>query len=246
MKKLAFWSARNPTHARLIIALCHIIMTSAGILFGIATYLEDIMIPKGLLALFCIVFAIAYILYPTRGRTSGLLTYSWRRRVKHDMVLALSYTFILIVGINSFAIQPIHIPPSPAQVKLMIISDRGITTPKTKKEMRKDFILTIKSYKAEIKQQFKELKLEWKETKEKRKDLLPVKILLGIVVLGFAILAGYGIAALSCELSCSGQEELAVLVLILGAVGIISLLIIAMRAIARMGNIPEPVKSPPT
>ena len=236
MKKLSFWSKQNPIPARLLIALCHLALISLGIISGIATYLEDFAIPSRVLYILFIVFAIAFIFYPLRGKTEGLLKYSWKRRVKHDIILVLSYACILTCGVNQFAFQPISSQESALEVRLMIFKPGGETQTLTKKESRNMFAQTVKGYRAEIKTQLKLLKAEWKESKGKKDNLVPVKILLVLLVLGVALAAAAGIGSLACELSCSGQEGLAVIVAIVGSIAIILLSILAIRAIVKMGK----------
>jgi hypothetical protein len=232
MKKLAHWSKEHPTKARIIIAMNHIALIILGITFGIGSYLYDFHISATFLAIILIVFILAYLFYPKRGEHHGIFAYSWNRRVKHDIILVLSSTCVLAAGVNQFAFQSPEFRQPMPEVRLMVIKPGGDTEIQTKKEIRKGLITQIKAYKAEIKTQLKSLKSEWRESENNT----AVKIALIFLVVVFAAAAGYGIGVLSCNLSCSGQEGLAVLVAFGGGIAILFLGFLAIRGILRMGK----------
>ena len=240
MKKLSYWSKRNPISARLLIALGHVIMGILGILYGIATYVDDILIPSRIIYILFIVFGVAYVFYPLRGKTVSLLKYSWSRRVKHDFILVLSYSCILTVGVNQFAFKPITTQKPQLHVRLMVVGNGGVKSPITKKEIKNGIAQSIKAYKTEIKTQLKSLKSEWKQRKENKGDLIAIKVVLILLALGLALVVASGIGNLACSLSCSGQEGLAWIVLIVGTASLVLLTLVGIRAILKIGKDPEP------
>jgi hypothetical protein len=235
MKKYSIWSSRHPVQARMIIALCHIVLVILGITLGIVTYFEEVRISNRFSLFMVLVFSLAYILYPKRKVKEGVYKYSWARRIKHDFLMALSSSCILIAGINQYAFNPLSQPVPQYQVRLMAAKPGIVPVVFSKKEARKDLKTQVRSMKAEIKQQLKGMKAEWKENKTGQNVL---KILLILFAIGIALFAWYWIAALSCNLSCNGQEGAAVGVAVLGTLGIILLLIVSIRAIGRMGTTP--------
>jgi protein-S-isoprenylcysteine O-methyltransferase Ste14 len=241
MKKLAIWGTKNPVKTRFIIALCHIILITLGISFGIGLYLEDILIAKGLLPFLVIVFSVAYLLYPKRGIKEGWFKYSWSRRVKHDVVMALTYSCILTISVNQFAFRPMNAERAPAQVSLMVAKPGITPVIFSKKEIKKGNKSLIRKYATEIKQQLKAFKAE---RKEQQGHQVPLKIFLVLLVIALAAACFAGIGALSCELSCAGQEGAAIIVAVIGTASIIILSVIAIRAIVRIGK--KPVVKPDT
>src|SRR5687768_5763666 len=103
MKKISFWSKNNPVKARIIIGISHLLIIMIAIFLGINSYVEDVRFSKTGLLLLATVFMVAYLLYPRKGIKEGLFKYSYRRRVKHDIVMLISFTFVLVIGVNQFA-----------------------------------------------------------------------------------------------------------------------------------------------
>ena len=237
MKKLATWGTKNPIKTRIIITLCHITLISLSILLGIGLYLEDILVAKGLLLFLVIVFSVAYLLYPKRGIKEGWFKYSWSRRVKHDVVMVLTYSCILTISVNQFAFRPMTAERAPVQVSLMVAKPGITPVIFSKKEIKKGNKSLIRKYTTEIKQQLKSLKAERKEQKGHQ---VPLKILLVLLVIAVAAVCFAGIGSLSCELSCAGQEGAAIIVAVVGTASIIILSVIAIRAIVRIGKKPVP------
>jgi hypothetical protein len=232
MKKYSIWSARNPRAARMIIAFCHIMLIGLSIVFGMVTYFEDIKISNSFSIVMVIAFSLAYLWYPNRKAKEGLYKYSWRRRIKHDFVMAFSYSCILVAGINQFSFQPVNTPESHYQVRLMSVSPQIASEVISKKESRKDNKMQARSIKAEIKKQLKSMKAEWKANNPNKSFL---KIMLILLILGLAILLWSGIASLACSLSCNGQEGLALIVIVVGTLAVVLLMIVAIRATSRIG-----------
>ena len=235
MKKYSIWSARNPEAARMIIAFCHIMLIALSIVFGIVTYFEDIKISNRFSLVMVLAFSLAYLLYPNRKAKEGLYKYSWSRRIKHDFVMALSYSCILVAGINQFSFQPLNTSAQDYPVRLMSVNPQIASEVHSHKEVRKENKLQVKSIKAEIKKQLKSMKAEWKANNPNKSFL---KIMLILLILSLAILLWSGIASLACSLSCGGQEGAAIIVFVVGTAAVILLMVIAIRATVRIGQPP--------
>lgn len=216
----------------MIIAFCHIMLIALSIGFGLVTYLEDINISSRFSLLMVLAFSLAYLLYPKRKAREGLFKYSWSRRIKHDFVMALSYSSILVAGVNQFSFEPLANPVSQYKVRLLVAKHEIASVAFSKKETRKENKMQAKSIKAEIKKQLKQMKAEWKENNPNKSFL---KVMLILLILGFAILLWSGIASLACSLSCNGQEGAAVVVFVAGTFAIVLLMVLAIRATIRIG-----------
>lgn len=236
MKKLSIWGKRNPVLARLIIVLCHVIVISLGITFGIFTFFEEFQIPKEFLLLLIIIFSCAYLFYPNRKVKNWLFQYSWSKRFKHDIIMALCYFSILAISVNQFAFQPLVQVISQPEVRLMSANPWVTPVIYSKKEIKKESRSKIRLGKAEIKKQIKAFKAEWKEQTDKQ---VPLKILLILLTLVLAAGAFAAVGSLSCQLSCGGQEGAAIIVAVGGTAAIIVLSVIAIRAIVRIGKAPK-------
>lgn len=237
MKKLSYWSKNNPVKARIIIGVSHVLLLIIGMSLGIITYIDELHIPNGFLITMVSVFFIAYMLYPVRGRKTGILKYSFYRRVKHDFILVMASSCVLAAGVNNFAFQPLLIhqpqPPFTLMIAKGSFEDPGLI----EKELRKNILKQIKQIRTDIKQTLKLMKADAQTGNDKKVGLKVFLIFL--VLLGAAISLG-GVATLSCELSCSGHEGMAVVVAVGGTAAIIGLSILAIVSILKIGK-PRPV-----
>ncbi len=237
MKNLSYWSKRNPIKARMIIGLFHILLIILGIMIGIRAYLDDIHISSGSLFLMVNVFFIAYMLYPKRGHKQGIFTYSYGRRVRHDFLLVLSSTWVLASGINNFAFQPSQNKLPQPQVSLMVAKMDAIDDMTSKKEFKFGVLKRIKEYRTAIKQQLKSMKADH-QAKDDSKIVLKV-LLITLILLGAIFSIGM-IGALSCSISCSGNEGLAIVVFIGGAAAVVWLSVFLISKILKIGKNTHP------
>lgn len=233
MKKLAYWSKKNPIKAMIIIGLSHVLLVIIGIAMGIRTYLDEFPIPDGFLLLMVILFFTAYLFYPIRGLKTGIWKYSFSRRVKHDFILVMASTCVLAAGINNFAFQPLQNQVSQPQVSLMIVPENIGGSGLVKKELRKSILSKIKQMRTDIKQTLKLMKTDVQKGNGQKAGLKILLILLTVLV---AAALWYSVAALSCQISCSGNEGLATVVLLGGTTAILALTILVIVKIVRIGK----------
>ena len=241
MKKLSYWSKRNPVTARIIIVISHVMLIIIGISFGIYSYLEEFHISMGFINLMVSAFFIAFLLYPIRGHKEGMYKYSYTRRVRHDFMLVMSSTCVLVAGVNNFAFQPLQSLPNQVPVQLMITTGIIEEVAPIKRGFVKSAFNQIKEYRTELKQQLKSMKAERRMNEGNKSGAKAVLILLTLV---FAVGLFIGVASLSCNLSCSGHEGLATVVLLGGTIGILAGTIFAFTRILRMGKKPSPPNAP--
>ncbi len=234
MKKLSYWGKNNKPYARFLIIISFLFLTALGILTGTLLSESGVQISTyALLTLISIyIFSISLYPYLEKKRSGKKPEREYTRRKTFDFILA-STGFCMIVCMGN---QPNFLFQNSAS--LFATELRNETTPgdsslKTYKSISafagsmKDASGKSLSWKAKkklLKVQVKEIKKSDELSGAAKTVLIVLSV---IVALGLLML----VAALSCELSCSGSGGAAALVGIGGAALIIFLLIIAIRAI---------------
>ena len=240
MKKISYWAKKHIWQSRLLIILIYILLNVIGVFIGKLLNEVNVILPQ-FYFIACIIITIAlWIWYPDRqnakpGFASSAL---YVRRKLFDFSLgAVTFLMIIYAGNNW---EHLFIKSESAQASKIIplSKDSAIYN----NPLIKNFIAGIKSMDASklrqreklrlIKDQLKAIK-HYKDTSKGDKTLL---IVLSVII---ALALLYGLAALSCSLSCSGSGALAIIVAIGGTFLIIFLLI---RMIKRLSNPPEKKK----
>jgi hypothetical protein len=239
VKKISYWAKKHIWQSRLIIILIYILLNVLGILTGKLLSELHVTIPQ-LYFIACLVFTTAlWIWYPGKGNVKpGVAShYLYIRRKLFDFSLG-AVTFLMIIyAANNWEHLFIKSDPVLASNIVHHPKDSAIKN----NPLIKNFIAIIKSKDVDklsqreklklIKDQIKTIKHD-KETSKGEKTLLI--ILSVIIALGLL----FGLAAISCSLSCSGSEALAIIVGLGGTVLIIFLLA---RVIKHISN-PPPKK----
>ena len=237
MKKYSRWAKHHPKSARIIIAVSHVLAVLNAFVLGLFLYFNNWGEARWLLILLANLFFLAYIFYPQKNQQTQSSRSSFYVRQKiHDFTLVVSYSFVLVLGVNNFLTPSTHeytsAHPAKAQFTANYIS--ADHSKANRKKLRSAAKTQIKQVKKQIRYEFQELK---KEYKKQTGDKVGLKVLLIFLTVVVALALGALVAALACDLSCSGQEGLATVVLILGWGGIIWGGIIAVKNILRkIGN----------
>ena len=231
--KYSKWASVNPRKSQVFLFLIRIAMLLNGLVLGGLLFLSDISTPSSFIWLLGISAAGLIILYPSRKYKGSFISNTFVNRKKLDLGLSVLYVLLVASGFNSFlysdtanqgigeasAVFAVHTPSLKKDRSLFNLSDRFVV-----KEYRK------------LKKQFKsELKLMKKELKAQKGSggdtgIMILLILLSILVAAILVVLSL---ALACELACSGSDVLALIVALLGVVGIPTLLFITIRSIVR-------------
>lgn len=230
MKNLSRWAKNNPAYARIIIALAHVLVVFNALLMGLLFYTMEIGVYSGALILFANLFLLTYFFYPKKKEIGWFFKNAYARQKSHDFFLIVFYSAVLAFGGNNFlaadTISPMQ--ASEGRAELMSYrpySEKVISHKQTRKER-------IKSFRKQIKHELRTLKKEFKQQDNSGKKT-GLKILLIVLTVVVALGLGTLIAGLACSASCSGQEGLAAVILLLGWTGIVWLSVIAIKNIVR-------------
>ncbi len=202
-QQLSHWAKKNPWKTRGLIGIAQIGMGVSAFSLGNYLYETGMMIPDYARLSAAGMFAVAAIFYPSTYHANGSPAFSYLRRKFHDAALFTTGAMLTIYAGNhcQLTIQPTH--------SVQIVS--STSAPKQK-------IFSLKFANHQISVVKKEFESRLKEHFEdpKRGMTRGQKVALVIIVsLAFAF-ATVGVAAISCNLSCSGNEAASIAVLIAG------------------------------
>jgi hypothetical protein len=235
MKNLSKWAKCHRNMARSIIVICQLLLTALAIAVGVTSFLLDLRIPSWVMQLAATTFLVLCFFYPVKGQLTGLFKHSYRKQKSMDFMLA-SLSFLLVVGLtNDFSFAPMDNSISAqtvveAQATFVVLKTKSDIQLNKNPREKMDLKASFKNLRRDLKTQIKALKKEH-TPKDKRTGLIVAKIFLSLLALALALGLLYLVAALSCNLSCSGQEGAAAIVLILGLVGVLFLSFVAFKKI---------------
>ncbi|MFK7807272.1 MAG: hypothetical protein AB8F74_05650 [Saprospiraceae bacterium] len=234
MIKISKWARLNPKSSRFIIALCHFLVVINAICFGALMYIFDWEGPRWLLVIAANIFFISYVRYPKLDKKKSKNVSLYVRQKAHDFTLVFFYSIVISLGVNNYIIHnnndysTVQRPTA----KLVVYELKPENNTSNKRQHRSAVKGKIKKLRKQIKHELRKLKKELKRKNDKA-GVIALKILLSLLTVGASLILGYLVAALACNLSCSGQEGLAAVVLILGIGGVIWLMIITLNNILK-------------
>jgi hypothetical protein len=226
-KQLSFWAREHKWPSRFIIVFSFIIMNALGIITGLLFSDLNITFSTWFILLSILVFGVTWLKYPVKRQSN---TYVIR---KTSDALLIGTTFLMFMYFGNRQITPIS---------SSIFSASAVTSSSLPKDSTKSY-KSLEEFKRSL-QGENGKPLKWKERKKLLKQQIKAikkdktisdggKVGLIILCALLALVLAYGVAALSCSLSCSGSEGAAVVVAILGLAGVALLTFFLIRAIVR-------------
>lgn len=233
MKQLSFWARCHPKAARLLIIGSFILLTILGYASGVWLSELGIQLPALMLLIMLSVYFTGIILYPEKHlrTTIGKSSFYFRQKAC-DLMLAVS-TFMLLVYLTNKPETFIHSITYSSASKVPVSPVPGDSSSHSYKSI-KDFSASMKDKDGNL--------LKWKERKKllkeqvrsiKKADNMSNGAKAGLIILSVLVAIGllFLVAALACDLSCSGSEGAALLVGIGGTGLIIFLLVLVIKSI---------------
>lgn len=244
MRKLSFWAASNPWKARLIIACSHVLLIVLAWFTGITLKQSGILIPGILLLVITGIYFFAVYFYPSREQKEiiGKKLFYSRQKFCDFLLAATAWGMIICIANNenvrtgvftnlnaSEIVTPVKKDPTAEEIlNSLEYRDKKSLTRTEKRILKKEFNVQLKKY----------VKAKLSGDKEGSGNA-------GIIILSIIAALGlvYLVAALSCTLSCNGNDAAAVIVLLLGIAGIVIGLILIFRGLKRKSKRQQEVKS---
>lgn len=248
MKKISFWAKTHKKISRLIIVLSFIFLTALGIITGSLLTDIGVYISSTAMLLFMSVYFTSLIAYPSKSLKGKKLTAAafYLRQKCCDWLLATS-TFCMIVYLGNRPSEIFNYSSSLHAAIPLAASFPKDSTLKTYK--------TINAFAASLKDETGK-SLKWREKKKLLKEQvraiksandLSKGAKAGLIILSVLLAIGllYVVAALACNISCSGSAGGAVLVAVGGTAVTIFLLVIAIKAITGKKKTPKKIEINP-
>lgn len=228
MKKISFWASSHYKTARFLLVLVKTLLAALAYYTGMALYNMQVILPANTIYSLCFLALIIIVaLYPSRHNITLSKKWNYIRQKAGDFGLALCSFLTIMSAVNngdlvrtySGAYGTIVIKHKPTAAEILASGrTRGELTHKEKRILKKEFYKQLKNYAAA------------KLSGDKQKSGEAWKIILAIIVaIGLLAL----LAALVCSISCNGSAAAAVIVGVLGIVGLIWGLSVIIKRINR-------------
>lgn len=236
MKKLSFWAREHKWEARVLIIASLAALAVFALLSGILLRQLGLLLPGIFLFASAGLYLAAFIAYPFafQKKRERSATAFYRRQKTCDMMLAAT-SFLLMLF---FANRPEKIFSYGPSLQAASTLPSSLPADSIQKKYK-----SIPAFSASLKDE-NGVPLKWKEKKKLLKEQVrAIKqdrdmsdgAKAGLIILSIAVALGlvYGVAAIACNLSCSGQEGAAAVVMIGGVGVIIFLTVLVIRSIVR-------------
>jgi hypothetical protein len=223
MRSISLWAYHHKWAARLSLIFAYILINFIAIFFTIVLNEHHTSIPKFIPYLLCIPFLIAFVLYPSHREKSRYKHFYAFRKTLDSILITVSFLLIICTADKLFngsdtyrssgaiAMESTIKPKKP--LSKITVKVRGMT-------------FLVKHWK-QLKTNYQLFRKAYRDTSKGAKIALIVLAILVSVSLLFLV------AALSCNLSCSGNEGAALVVLLLGTGLICFLLAKVIQAITK-------------
>lgn len=208
LKLLSSWAHRHVGITRLVITLIHLILAGIGIYWGTLAYSLGFIFPAALLWGILLALCTLVILYPIKGKKSGIWQHSYRKQKLIEGTVACCGLLLFCFWGNQQCMN-IQAPPivqSSFQFASQAYSHQHVNPSKKERKQR------LK----EAKESFKKLLKERKEN-----GISAGEWALMVLTVLAAVFLIVTLTALSCALACSDAGGLAVLVMLGGSVLVI-------------------------
>lgn len=231
MKRLSYWAKNHKWAARLAIVGSYIILNVLAYYWGMQLFKNSIIISPLAVMLIAVIFLAVASLYPDRKTKDKYGSKFYLYQKTCDLILVFSSVLLMISLVNRLSTSKLV---DSAMASYIVFPE------KPKDSVAKKY-LTIQAFNNSMKDSTGKL-LSWRLRKMQLKQQLHninddtdlpagVKALLVILSIAAALGLMYLVAGLACNLSCSGAEGLAAVVLFGGGFAVIFLTVVVIKAI---------------
>jgi hypothetical protein len=225
MTALSYWAKSNPLKSRGILAMLHLAIIANTVYLAYLLFQQDYHLSPLWRTPLLIVIALALAFYPFPAwRQKGDTTHYLRQKT-FDFLLVVASTAFFVIHLMNIAQQPIA---APANAFTFTARTMALREP-----IQNNTGSMFKAFRMKIRSSFRESRQLYRIARQEGEISLGASIALIILVILAAFVLGVLVAALSCNLSCSGNESLAIVVLVAGWAWILVLGFLAIRAILR-------------
>lgn len=228
MKQISVWASLHKWPARILIVVSYFILNGIGLFLGDGLHVFDFIIPSAWVYLLGFLFIAGFILYPSKKEKARYKNFYRTQKSADLFLVSLSFLLVVCFG-NHYNLQRAQTPFYFAYAGATEVTGAGSTpggetsiepAPKKKTSF-------IKNWKKKLRENIRTIRKEYKDSSPGERTALI--ILAVLVAIGLLFL----VAALSCNLSCSGSDGAAVAVALLGTALIVFLFVRVIKSITR-------------
>jgi hypothetical protein len=236
MKQVSLWAKHHVWQARILIIVSHVLLTIITIYWSVLGFKKGWLINEAWLYVLIGVYCSIYFIYPSKAN-KNLLKNTYRvRTLLHAAMTVCS--LMLVFSFVNVKMQPLQQGYAFAANTLPVtIGDKGYKNPEAEKLISDFKAGKIKKFtkkerqilRAELTNQvknYKDAKANGRKDEAGNAAIIILTIVLALVLL-------YGVAALSCSLSCDGNDGAAVIVLVLGLAAVVFGVILVIRGVKK-------------
>jgi len=228
MRKLSKWARQNPWYARITIVLSYIVLNAIGFFIGKAFLDWHLKISGFLIYPICFLFLFLLAFYPLK-RNRGQYKNYYRTQKTFDFFLVASSFLLVICYSNKSTALPSFFHTSP----VLAVEPSSVSSIKKSASQEKKNKSISKEMRQKLKKLYSKIKYEYKTASNAEKTVLIIlAVWIAFLLMGL-------VAGISCNLSCSGADGAAILVLLLGFGIIIFFLIKVIKRIKRNKPVPK-------
>lgn len=230
MKNISIWAKNNRAKALGLTILLHVIISYYFFYVGALLLTKKIILPFSIVYISGVLLLTSYIFYPIKYVRRGIFKRTFFREKQWQLVAMISAALLMVfIGNHSAKSAFLEINRVPEYSAITVAVDvkqepRVGKKSKVEKRTQRQFIKkTKRQLRKRIRKNVRKLRAKEKGLTSFEKSLIAfLSLLLGIVL-------GYLVLALSCSIACSGNEALALIVLLGG----FTLIIVGFVAILR-------------
>jgi len=220
MRSISLWAFHHKWQARLLLVCIHVLLIAIAWLTGEALYSMHYSVPASLIYLLVLAYFIGCCCYPSRKQRRRYKNFYRTQKLCDALVATTSFLLIAAASNHQYVFHsPFH---SNAAASVQLTNNTNIEKPVKPTGKKISF---FKKLKLKLATAILKLRMHFQKASTGEKVAL---IILAVLLAGLLL---FGVFALSCSLSCSGSDALAVLVGILGTALVIFLLVKAIKSI---------------
>lgn len=219
--KISSWAKKNRRKSIGLIAVIKVTLGATGFYAGNAMFNSDLLISSTVTHSLVSIIALTALMYPRKNARFGLFKHTYLRQKMHDIAFSLCGVLLMASIGNQAASNQNFLTPLSSTISSSVNTFKGSTSILLKNGSQNSSSPSIKF------ENSTPSRTQGKSSDTRIVANVFITLLLIVATVFLALLLG----ALVCNLSCSGQEVLATIVAIAGPIVLITLFILALKAI---------------
>lgn len=202
MKQLSYWAKINPHRARFLIILIYILINIAGLIAGSLLWASGIQLEESFMFMLAVTVVSLYIVYTEKA-------IYYKKKVFHGLMAVCTFLIITFFGnqLQNPNPQLFFVKTTQAVTHITYGEQHSSIEPSTSKKEKR-------LQKQETRKLLKKLAVQNDRSKGTKIFLIILTVIVALALL-------FLLAAISCNIACSGVEAVAILLALAGTFGIV-------------------------